>query len=104
MQPETKNNRNMRVPVGISNRHIHLSSEDAAALFGPDYQFTIKKELTQPGQYAYNETVTIVGPKGSIEQVRILGPYRKNTQIEVLMADTFRLGMDVPMRLSGDIE
>lgn len=103
-ETNTKNNRNMKVPVGISNRHIHLSKADADALFGADYQFTIKKDLTQPGQYAYNETVTIVGPKWPIEQVRILGPYREHTQIEVLMGDTFKLGMEVPMRLSGDIE
>lgn len=100
---EATNNRNMRVPVGISNRHIHLSKTDADALFGTDYQFTIKKELTQPGQYAYEETVTIAGPKGSIERVRILGPYRDHTQIEILMGDTFKLGMEIPMKLSGDI-
>ena len=95
---------NARVPVGISNRHIHLSQTDAEKLFGASYQFTIKKELTQPWQHAYNETVTIVGPKGSIEKVRILGPWRNQTQIEVLLGDTFALGIDVPIRLSGDLE
>lgn len=72
------------VPVGISNRHIHLSQADLDQLFGAGYQLTPMKELSQPGQFACKETVTICGPKGAIEKVRVLGPVRKETQIEIV--------------------
>ncbi len=65
------------IPVGISNRHIHLSQADLDALFGAGYELTKMKDLSQPGQYACKETVTVVGPKGAIEKVRILGPVRR---------------------------
>ncbi|PZM87110.1 MAG: hypothetical protein DLD55_03040 [candidate division SR1 bacterium] len=66
----------MRIPIGISNRHVHLSQADANTLFGPNYELTKLKDLSQPGQYACEECVTIKGAKGAIEKVRILGPYR----------------------------
>ena len=75
------------VPVGISNRHIHLSQTDLDQLFGAGYQLTPMKELSQPGQFACKETVTICGPKGAIEKVRVLGPVRKETQIEIVAGD-----------------
>ncbi|MGB4262531.1 MAG: phosphate propanoyltransferase [Fervidobacterium sp.] len=90
--------------AGVSNRHVHLSKEDLETLFGPGYQLTPTKDLGQPGQFACKETVTIVGPKGSIENVRILGPVRKETQIEVSLTDAFKLGVTPPVRDSGDIE
>ena len=91
------------IPVGISNRHIHLSQADLDALFGAGYELTKMKDLSQPGQYACKETVTVVGPKGAIEKVRILGPVRKATQIEVLAGDSFKLGVAGDVRMSGDL-
>lgn len=91
------------VPVGISNRHIHLSQADLDQLFGAGYQLTPMKELSQPGQFACKETVTICGPKGAIEKVRVLGPVRKETQIEIVVGDCFKLGVKAPAKLSGDL-
>ena len=97
-QNEKKTNGFM-VPIGVSARHIHLTQEHVEALFGPGYQLTKKKEL-MGGQFASNETVTIVG---AIENVRILGPVRKASQVEVSATDAIKLGMNVPVRESGDI-
>lgn len=91
------------VPVGISNRHIHLSQADLDQLFGAGYQLTPMKELSQLGQFACKETVTICGPKGAIEKVRVLGPVRKETQIEIVAGDCFKLGVKAPAKLSGDL-
>lgn len=91
------------VPVGISNRHIHLSQADLDQLFGAGHQLTPMKELSQPGQFACKETVTICGPKGAIEKVRVLGPVRKETQIEIVAGDCFKLGVKAPAKLSGDL-
>ncbi|HOA17337.1 MAG: phosphate propanoyltransferase [Fervidobacterium sp.] len=90
--------------AGVSNRHVHLSREDLDLLFGKGYALTPTKDLGQPGQFACKEMVTIVGPKGSIENVRILGPERKDTQIEISLTDAFKLGIMPPVRDSGDIE
>ncbi len=90
--------------AGVSNRHVHLSREDLDLLFGRGYTLTPTKDLGQPGQFACKEMVTIVGPKGSIENVRILGPERKDTQIEISLTDAFKLGIMPPVRDSGDIE
>lgn len=92
------------VPVASSNRHIHLSQEDVQRLFGPGYQLQIQKALSQPGQYACKETVTLVGPKGKLERVRVLGPARKDTQIEISLTDSFKLGVKAPVRMSGDVK
>ena len=90
------------VPIGVSARHIHLTQEHVEALFGPGYQLTKKKAL-MGGQFASNETVTIVGLKlRAIENVRILGPVRKASQVEVSATDAIKLGMNVPVRESGD--
>lgn len=91
------------VPVGISNRHIHLSQHDVDVLFGQGYTLTPMKDLSQPGQFACKETVTICGPKGAIEKVRVLGPVRKETQIEIVAGDSFKLGVKAPAKLSGDL-
>jgi len=92
------------VPIGVSARHIHLTQEHVEALFGPGYQLTKKKEL-MGGQFASNETVTIVGLKlRAIENVRILGPVRKASQVEVSATDAIKLGMKVPVRESGDVK
>lgn len=99
----TKLTDNQQIPVGISNRHIHLSQQEVDKLFGQGYQLTKLKDLSQPGQYACKETVMICGPKGAIEKVRILGPVRKQTQVEILQSDSFKLGVKAPLRLSGDL-
>lgn len=91
------------IPLGISNRHIHLSQQDVVQLFGEGYVLTQLKELSQPGQYACKETVTICGPKGAIEGVRVLGPARKQSQVEILSGDRFKLGIQAPVRQSGDL-
>lgn len=92
------------IPVGISNRHVHLSQQDVEALFGKGYTLTPFKPLRQPGQFAAEECVTIVGPKGSLTNVRVLGPTRPTTQLEVSRADCFVLGIKAPVRESGQLE
>lgn len=91
------------IPVGVSNRHLHLSQADQDTLFGPGYQMNKIKDLVQPGQFACKETVTVVGPKGAIEKMRVLGPVRKQTQVEILAGDCFKLGVKAPCRMSGDL-
>ena len=91
------------IHVGISNRHIHLSEVDKTILFGENYKLTKLKDLRQPGQFACKETVTIKGPKGEIENVRVLGPERKQTQVEISQSDSIKLGISAPLRESGDL-
>lgn len=91
------------IPVGISNRHVHLSKRDVSLLYGENYQLTPYKNLAQPGQYACNETVILCGPKGALERVRVIGPARTQTQVEILSGDCFVLGIKAPVRISGDI-
>lgn len=92
------------VPINISARHIHLSQAHVEALFGPGYQLTKLKDLGQPGQFACNETVAVSGPKGSFPKVRVLGPARGDTQLEIALSDARVMGVDAPVRLSGNIE
>jgi putative phosphotransacetylase len=94
----------LEIPLGVSNRHVHLSPEDVEKLFGAGHQLTPMRDLSQPGQFACQETVTLVGPKGSIHGVRILGPARGATQVEISRTDGFALGVHAPVRMSGDIE
>jgi len=93
----------MKVPVGVSNRHIHLSQTHLEQLFGPGYPLRKMKDLKQYGQFAAEETVTLIGPKGKISNVRILGPVRKQTQVEISRTDSYVLGVDPPIRDSGDL-
>ena len=92
------------IPVEASGRHIHLSRADADILFGAGYQFTKVKDLSQPGQYACKERVTVTGPKGSIHNVIVLGPERKQSQMEVSLTDALALGVKAPVRQSGDVK
>lgn len=93
------------IPVGISARHVHLSARDLAVLFGPDYRLTPIRALSQPGQFAAAEQVTLVGPKGRIGKVRVLGPVRGRTQVELSRTDTVALGVkDCPVRVSGQLD
>lgn len=94
-----------KVLINLSNRHIHVSADDRDALFGPGHALTKTKDLMQPGQFACAETVTIKGPRGAFENVRILGPERKETQCEILASDVFKLGVQgCPTRESGKLE
>ncbi|WP_315115019.1 phosphate propanoyltransferase [Clostridium intestinale] len=93
-----------KIPIGVSNRHIHVSQKDLDKLFGEGYNLTKKGELKQPGQFAANETVTIRGPKGEFENVRILGPVREESQVEISITDSFRLGVRPPIKESGQLE
>ncbi|UCD85700.1 MAG: phosphate propanoyltransferase, partial [Deltaproteobacteria bacterium] len=92
------------IPVEVSAHHVHLSQQHVEELFGPGYQLTFEHELSQPGQYACKEKLTLFGPKGRVERVRVLGPTRKETQIEISMTEQFQLGIHPPIRGSGDIE
>ncbi|HWQ42536.1 MAG TPA: phosphate propanoyltransferase [Desulfosporosinus sp.] len=92
-----------KIPVAISNRHVHLSKEDMNKLFGANHPFKVFKNLSQPGQFAYEEKVTLVGPKGVLENVRILGPARPKTQVEISVSDGIKLGVNAPIRDSGEL-
>ena len=93
-----------KIPLGISGRHIHLSKEHLEILFGAGYELTIFKDLSQPGQYAADEKVDILSPAGrELKGVRILGPVRKSTQLEISRSDAIRGKFTAPVRSSGDI-
>lgn len=93
-----------KIPIWISNRHVHLSSSDAAILFWSEYECKKLKDLSQPGQFACEETISIKWPKWQIDGVRILGPYRVQTQVEILQGDNFKLWTKAPIKLSGDLD
>ena len=92
------------VPVGVSNRHIHLTKADLAVLFGEGYELTPLKDLSQPGQFACKETLTLVGPSlRPIENVRVLGPLRGKSQVEISATDSYVLKVKPPVRESGNV-
>lgn len=91
------------VPLGISNRHMHLTKEHFRALFGSE-KMSCVKDLKQPGQFACGEVVTVEGPKGSVKNVRVLGPFRPASQVEISLSDSRRLGVEPPVRDSGKLE
>ena len=92
--------RRLFVELEASGRHVHVTAEQAETLFG--HRLTPKRPLSQPGQYLANERVTVCGPKGEFREVAVLGPERKEAQVEVSLTDARHLGIDVPVRLSGD--
>ena len=93
------------IPIGVSNRHIHLSVADLETLFGKGYELTPIKDLSQPGQYACKECLTIIGPSmRPIENVRVLGPVRKSSQVEISATDSYVLKVKPPVRESGNIK
>lgn len=94
----------LKIPIETSARHIHLSQADFKTLFGPKAEMHYKKELSQPGQYACEERLTIVGPKSVLKNVIVLGPGRSATQIEISVTDARKLGIPGIIRQSGDIE
>ena len=91
----------LRVPVAISARHAHLSVPTLARLFGAGHALAVRHPLSQPGQFAAQETVTITGPSGSLAQVRVLGPPRERDQVEISRSDAIALGIEAPLRVSG---
>ncbi len=93
----------MKILVETSARHVHVTKEDLETLFGKGYELTVKKMLSQPGQYASNERVTVVGPKKELANVSILGPVRTATQVELSLTDARSIGIAAPVRESGDI-
>lgn len=93
----------MKVSIGVSNRHVHLKQEDLYKLFGEGYTLEKVKDLNQPGQYASNSFVDLKTDKGIIEHVRVLGPIRDYTQVEISKTDSYKLGLNPPVRDSGDL-
>lgn len=91
------------VPVAISARHVHLTEENVGKLFGPGYRLRVKTPLSQPGQFAAEETVTLAGPRGTLTHVRIVGPPRQENQVEISRTDELTLGLDAPVRVSGEL-
>ncbi|MBA3052211.1 MAG: phosphate propanoyltransferase [Candidatus Omnitrophota bacterium] len=91
------------VICNVSNRHVHITQENFSALFGQTYAMRKLKDLMQPGEFASKELIEIAGPRGSIKKVRILGPFRKYTQVEISRTDSFKLGVSAPVKESGKI-
>ena len=94
----------MKVSIGVSNRHVHLKKEHLNILFGEDYVIEKKNDLKQPGQYASNSLVKIKTDKSEIDKVRVLGPLRNYTQVEISKTDAYKLGLNPPVRDSGDLK
>lgn len=93
----------MKINIGVSNRHVHLSEMDFKKIFSDDRKLEVVKELTQPGEFASNLKVTLKTSKGIIENVRVLGPIRSYTQVEISKTDAYKLGINPPVRESGDV-
>ncbi len=93
-----------RIPISVSAHHVHLTEKQVEILFGPGQKLTWHADLSQPGQFACKEQVTLVGPKGRVERVRILGPVRDQGQVEIARTEEFRVGIDAPIRMSGDLD
>lgn len=94
----------MRVPVETSARHVHLSEQDLEILFGKYAKLTVKKQLSQPGEFASNQKVKLIGPKKFIENITVMGPTRRATQIEISLTDARSIGIRAPIRESGDLK
>ena len=94
----------MKVSIGVSNRHVHLKEEHLKILFGEDFELEKKNDLTQPGQFASTSVVTIKTEKSEIDKVRVLGPVRPYTQVEISKTDSYKLGLNPPVRDSGDLK
>jgi acetate kinase len=98
-----KKQQEKKIPIEVSAHHVHLSQEVVERLFGPGHELNIRSELSQPGQFACVETVNLVGPRGRVERVRVLGPVRKQTQVEISVTEELKLGIKAPIRSSGDL-
>lgn len=94
----------MKITVGVSNRHVHMTEEDFKLIFGEDAKLEVDRAINQPGQFAAKNRVDVIGPKGSLKGLRILGPFRSYTQVELSQTDCRTTGIVAPIRWSGDIE
>ena len=92
-----------RVPIGVSNHHIHLTKHDFQTLF-PGQTMKVRAQLKQPGEFASEQTATVIGPLGTVQHVRILGPYRSHSQVEIARSEAIAIGVDAPIRLSGHLD
>ena len=92
------------IPIGVSARHVHLCRRDCDMLFGANYKLAKRRDISQPGQYVTRETVDLVGPRGELHGVAIINPLRAETQVELARTDAIHLGIDPPLRLSGDLQ
>lgn len=101
---EFANQKQYYIPAAVSNRHVHLAREHIEILFGKNYELNSIKELSQPGQFACGETLLLKGTKGEIDKLRVLGPPRPESQVEISITDSFGLGIKPVVRLSGDLE
>lgn len=93
-----------KIPIEVSAHHVHLAQKEMELLFGPGSELTHRSDLSQPGQFACEETIDLVGPKGRVERVRVLGPLRGDSQVEISMTEEFKLGIKAPIRASGDLD
>jgi putative phosphotransacetylase len=93
----------MKIPVALQPRHVHLSKEDLEAIFGVGAKLKEAKKCSQKGQVIYKETVSVIGASGLFDSVRVLGPCRKKTQVELSLVDAYAIGLEAPVRLSGDL-
>ena len=93
----------VRIPIAVSARHVHLSQATIDQVFGVGYQLRPRTWLSQTGQFAAQQTVTLVGPKGELRKVRVMGPPRERDQVEISRTDEFELGLEAPVRTSGDL-
>lgn len=103
MNMETSTSNGVPIPIAVSARHAHLSQASIDRLFGPDYELSPRGELSQTGQFPAHETVSLIGPRGRIDNVRLIGPPREQDQIEISRSDEFALGIEAPVRMSGDL-
>jgi acetate kinase len=92
------------IPINVSAHHVHLTQEHVESLFGAGHTLTWRSDLTQPGQFACMEQVNLIGPKGRVDHVRVLGPVRPESQVEIARTEEFKLGVDAPIRMSGDLD
>ncbi len=105
VKPKEESSKLFSIPVEVSNHHIHLTRDSLDILYGKGYELTKLRDLSQPGEFASNERVVLVSPKMKvIEKVRIVGPLRKYTQAELSISDGIFLGLDLPTRISGNVE
>ena len=98
-----KRQQERKIPVEVSAHHVHLSQQEVDAIFGPGYELTRAADLSQPGQFACQESVNLIGKRGKVDRVRVLGPLRKQSQVEISMTEEYKLGIKAPIRASGDL-
>ncbi len=98
-----KSQKEKKIPIEVSAHHVHLARGEMDMLFGPRSEMTLRSDLSQPGQFACEETVDLIGPKGRVDRVRVLGPLRGQSQVEISMTEEFKLGIKAPIRPSGDL-